>query len=460
MNVRWVQGGLIGLAMAVWLAQLVIAMTHPRGDFMLHYEFGRRLRSGEFLYQNGMHSPYPPAWAVPHAPLSLVPPNVAKPVCHLVGAAALIALLWVLHDLSRPVLPLRTGYLFWVVTATLFVTSRFVTRDLDDGGQNLFLLALSWIGIWLCARGRPLGGGAGLGLAVALKCTAGIFVLYFLLKREWKMAAASLAWTGLFFLAPILWLGPAEFRQTSERWLNNVLQGPSQPDPSVGVLGPEPLQNRSLRPSLARYLMHLPPGHPGRHYIDDLPEYDPSRTPHPWSVDFLDLPPATAGLIVKIVMGLGLLAVAWLMRGSPHLDFRSLGDFGSLPSSARNLRTGNGTRLRLLWEAAIISVLALLYSPITWGQHCVAVVPAIYLLIRALAAEKMQARWVLGFLIAFTVLVLCTYRSFIGKHLSLLVESYHLVTFALGALIVALFVCRRQSGQSQGGTACETEHYS
>ncbi len=45
-------------------------------------------------------------------------------------------------------------------------------------------------------------------------------------------------------------------------------------------MGPEPLQNLSLRPSLARFLMHLPEGHAG-------------RIEHPFHVDFANLSPRT-----------------------------------------------------------------------------------------------------------------------------------------------------------------------
>src|SRR5262245_66317523 len=65
--------GLIGLGVAALLAHLVIAFTNPRGDFLLHWEFGRRLRTGTFLYEGDLHPPYPPAWAVLHVPLSLMP---------------------------------------------------------------------------------------------------------------------------------------------------------------------------------------------------------------------------------------------------------------------------------------------------------------------------------------------------------------------------------------------------
>src|SRR5262249_14955640 len=120
------------------------------------------------------------------------------------------------------------------------------------------------------------------------------------------------------------------------------------------------------------------------------------------------------------VMGLGLLAAGWLLRG----------------------RFAGEDHLRFLWELAIVGVLALLYSPITWGQHCVATLPALYLLIRGVASNSLKTPWAKGFLIGFALLFLLTTRMFLGKNTSFLIESYHLSTWALVALVVVLFASR------------------
>lgn len=421
MNRRWVRGGLVGVLLTIWAIQTANACVNPRGDFLLHHEFGRRLQAGEFLYTNGMHVPYPPAWAVPHAPLSLLPPGAAKPIVHLVGALSLVALLWILRDLTGAALPLRPGREFWVAASALLAAVYFLLRDYDDGGPNVILMTCVWAGILLAAKGRPGAGGAGVGLAVALKCTAGIFVLYFLMKRQWRFAIASTAWAGAFFLSPLLWMTPAEFRRAGECWTQTVLSGMSQRDPTVGVIGPEKLQNWSLRNSLARYLVHLPPGHPGRAYVDDLPDGHPDRVPNRASFDFLDLHPEKAGLVIKVAMGLALLAAGWFMR--------------------RPLSPDGDDRLRFVWECAAVGVLALLYSPITWGQHCVAALPALYLMARGVAAGATPG-WTRHFLVGFALFFILVSRVTLGKQLGLLVESYHFYTAALVALTVALFASR------------------
>lgn len=433
MGMRWIRWGIIAIGIIVVAAQAVGHMRKPVGDFQLHYNWGERLRSGQFLYEGGRHLPYPPAWAVLQVPFSLVPINVAKPAFLLIGVASLAALLWMLNSLTRATLPLKEGLLFWTCTATLLITARFIHRDFDDGGQNIVILCLSWLGVWLFTRGRPYSAGVSIGLAVALKCTAGLFIVYFLLKRQWTMAISSSIWFAVFFVSPILWQGPTEFVRHLDCWQHHLRQSLAESDPSRGLLGPEILQNKSLRPSLARYLMHLPPGHPGRHYVDELPEGDPNRIAHPAFVDFVNLRPQHAGWIIKVILLAGIVAVGWMCRKS----------------------LANDDPMTVVWEAAIISVLMLLYSPITWGQHCVALLPAFYLLVRSLLAQKIESRWLIGFLVGFTLLLIVTNRSFVGKSLSLLLESYHPITFALIALTAVLFVVRDRvaPGPGQGAVS-------
>jgi hypothetical protein len=392
----------IAIAAVVVLANWIATMLTPRGDFSRHWEFGRRFVAGESLYTGGLDVPYPPFFAVAYAPLSLLPLRVAKPLLFLVGLAALAALMWILNSLTQRSLPLSRERLFWVGSATLLVASRFILRDFADGGQNLVLLGLTWCAIYLWTLGRTLFAGASLGLAIALKCTPALFVLYFAWKRQWKFVGAALLFAAAFTLAPA-------FRQTSDfsyaahmqQWLDTVVPGVTQPDPSIGVLGPEELQNKSLRPTLARYLMHLPDGHPGR--IEGA-----------GYVDFLNLSPQFAGLVIKAIMITMLGVIFWLFR-------RPL--------------TGHDDPM-LAWECATVSLLTLLYSPITWGQHCVAAIPAFFLIFRSVASGRKLPPWMLWTLGVVAFVVLFTNRSFVGRDFSLSLESYHLVTLSLVALLV------------------------
>jgi len=378
-------------------------------------EFGRRFFQGEFLYAGGTHIPYPPLWAFVHAPLSLLPVNVAMPLVVMIGLAALVTLAWMVQDLANRVLPLGGIARFWVMAGAFLLSLAFITRDLADGGQNIILLTLAWAGLWLFSQGRTLPAAASLGLAIALKCTPLAFVVWFAWKRRWTMAALSLAWALVFSLAPMAVMGPASYGRHLQVWISNAVQGVASPDPSRGVLGEEKFQNKALRPSLARYLMHLPAGHAGRY-------------PGAGYVDMLDLSPATANAVIRVVTFVLLAAFAWACR--------------------RPLRTGNDPVA--VWEYAAVGVLMAIISPIAWGQHCVVAFPALYLLVRAWAAGDLQGPVMRFVLIIIAAVFVFTTRFFLGKELSLLLESYHIVTWAMLALCALTLAAGRNAFREKG----------
>jgi len=401
--------------------QWVRVAAEPRGDFKLHWELGRRMSAGEFIYaanadssgdQRGHDYPYPAFWGLAHVPLTIMSPRVAQVVVFPTIFVSLIGLLFVLDRLTRKWLPLTRDQRFWATTCAVFLTSRFIVRDAPECGVNLALVCLSWIGVYLWTRRREWFAGLSLGLAMALKCTPALFLAYFVWKRQWKMVATTTVAAAAFTLAPVALMGPTDYSRTVQFWFAHAWDGVGQTDPSIGVLGEEPFQNLSLRPSMARFLMHLPEGHR-------------SRLDHPLFLDFLDLNPRMAGLLIKGALVCLLASVAWAFRG---------------PVTRRD-------DLSILWECATVSVLILLFSPITWGQHCVGVLPVLYLVTRTVWAKTGLTRWAYGPLGAYVFFVLVLNRELVGKQFSWLLDSYHAHTWCFLGLTFVAVMCHRQCGR-------------
>jgi len=428
---------LIGVALIALIAQFVRICETERGDFNLHWKLGHRLLIGEYIYLNGTDCPYPPFWAVAHAPLAFFPRHIAQILLFPLFVVSFVMLLRVLDRLTERSMPLHSEQTFWVSVIAVVFSSRFLIRDMPECGVNLALVALCWVAVWLWVQGRDNLSGMSLGLAVALKCTPAAFIAYFLWKRQWAVAKSALVTTAGLFLVPVLFMGIPRYVQTVGFWMETAATGVSQADPSQGVLGEEPLQNDSLRPAMARYLMHFPADHKAR--ID-----------HPWSNDFLDLPPATAGLVIKLLMLALAFGVAFQFR-HPVNDRRD-------PA--------------LLWECAALSMAMLLYSPITWGQHCVGVLPAFYLISRALITRSSTIRetkrrftdgshWLMKLnvpkaawpvLIVYLTLTLVFNREIVGKAGSHVIDSYHLHTWQFLALLLLLVAFARATRTACSGS--------
>ncbi|HUG89629.1 MAG TPA: glycosyltransferase family 87 protein [Planctomycetaceae bacterium] len=396
----------VALVAAVFLIQWAHVAVRPRGDFHLHWESGRRLVAGEFLYDGSLNCSYPPFWALAHAPLTVLPMHAAQVLLFPLCALALAALVWSLADVLREHLPASRGSIFWSSVLALGLASRFLVRDMLECGVNLALVAASWAAVALWMRRRDGWAGILLGAAIALKCTPALFLAWFLWKRQWKVAIVTAATTAVLTLSPILVMGGRAWSESLGYWVQLASRGAGH-DPSQGVLGEEPLQNISLRAALGRFLMRLPAGHAGR--ID-----------HPLDFDALDLSPAAAGWTVKLLTLLLVGWVAWSFRG----------------------RVVERRRLDLVWECAAVSILLLLLSPITWGQHCVGVVPVLYVLARTSASGRHVPAWARWTVSAYAVLLLGLNRAVVGQKLSWLLDSYHVTTWCLVALLVVAVRCR------------------
>lgn len=416
-RLRWVPITCGGIAFAFYWIQIIF---RPRGDFPRHWEFGRRILAGEFIYGGGLNVVYPPFWAFAHAPLALVGSHIAQVVVYPLAPLAIAALLWILNQLTKDPLPLDDHRLFWSTSLAIFLASNFLLRDLPEIGVNTALVALSWLAIFLWSRQRDVLAGASLGLAIALKCTPLLFVAYFALKRQWKFVLASLVFFALFTLSPIVLQGPDAYNYAMRTWTETVVGGLTDPDPSRSVLGQDKVGNLSLRPALARYLMHLPYGHLGRPETSDNPDQS-HGPPTPLYIHFGNVSPFWAGWIVKTTMVTLLLAIGWFFRGI--ITYRK--------------------DLSIIWECAGVSLLILLFSPLTWRQHCVGVLPALYLICRGGFAGHSIPKWIVGAVIMYGFVNIGLNREFLGKDLSRLLDSYHIKTLGIILLTIAALGYRK-----------------
>lgn len=415
------------VALAVGAAVVLIQGAHllvrPRGDFQLHWELGRRLAAGEFIYEGGHDSPYLPFWGLVHAPLTVLPVQAAQLCLFPLVLVSLWGLLHVLRRLTSRDLPLSPDQEFWMTAVALLLSSRFLVRDMFECGVNLALVALSWLAVLCWVHRREWLGGIVLGLATALKCTPALFLAWFVWKRQWKMSAITLAATAAFTLSPALWMGPAEYARSMQFWYGQSLMGATSENPAIGPLGQEPLQNISLRPALGRFLTHLPADHM-------------ARLDHPLYFDFVNLPAEQAGFVARMLILALVATAAWFGRHAiPRRD-----DAG------------------VYWECAGVSLLILLLSPITWGQHCVGVLPAFYVISRTWWAGRPLPRGTSTVIAGYALLILVLNRAVIGKELTYLLDSYRITTWCLLAL-VAVAIARRAAlaRTARGSNDAESE---
>ncbi len=371
--------GLVGLLILAY--GNLLRLDHPEGDFVNHREFGRRFLTHEFLYSNGLNIPYLPFWGMVHAPLAGLSCRTGFMVHLFLGGIALLILLLLCWKMSQKNLFLKTWQHLWVILATLLFLSRPIVRDFQDGGANLIVVALAWgaIASW-CYR-RPRWCAFLLGLAVALKSTSVLFLFYFVWKRQWRVALLTIAWVLALTVSPVLWQGGSSYSNHVLFWWRHVRAGVQSSDPNRGVLGQEEVRNLALRPTLGR---------------------------------LLGLPPTQASIVIWGICLVLLVGCAWVFRRT----------------------SDRGSSLVCLHECAAVLLLMLLLSPITWNPHCVAAVPAIYLLLGSTLTRERSTRRILLPL----VLVVVSLRSplnptLFGEALARLSYQVGLTTWSLLLLL-------------------------
>ena len=142
---------------------------------------------------------YPPFFALALIPLHWMRADIAWMVfTALSHAAFFLALALLIRSLRRP----GEDVLLWW-GASLLAASLFdpLQATFMAGQVNTFLLLLFCASWRLWAKGRTGWAGALLGLGAAVKLAPGLFLLYFVRKREWRAAAALV---GIVFVSWVL----------------------------------------------------------------------------------------------------------------------------------------------------------------------------------------------------------------------------------------------------------------
>jgi hypothetical protein len=399
----------LGVITLLACAARAILKAHE-GDFQLHWETGRRFLAGEFLYTGGHDFPYPPFFGMIFAPTAFLPMPVAKAVFYPVGVAALLLFLWTLQGMVRRAFSLNETQTFWVSALAVFLAIQWIIHDQAILGLNTALVALSWLGIYLWQQRRDLLAGISLGAAIAIKCTPAIFLGYFVWKRQWRMVICTVVFSLLFTLAPILRQGPTFYFAHMRDWIGTAVAGVS----GGGFESHEDFRdkNMALRPVLMRYLVRLP---------------DIGQPDDPSPLRLLDFSPGVAHGIVNSVLAAFLGLFLWWSRG---------------PIQARD-------EPRVLWELTAVGVLMVLFSPITWGQHCVALLPACYLISALVVTRNEFPRWFVVLLSAYVLFCALAGRDLIGRPLALELVRFHVSTFCiLGLWAIVLAGPRLQRSPS------------
>ncbi len=224
-------------------------------DLRIYYSALNFWHSGNDLYAFSQKDPvngllgftYPPVAALLMSPMTAlsIRPVVVITSIAIVAATVGMAFLSLRErvTLRRPQMLLATGF----ATAAAFCLQP-ISQTAAYGQVNTFLALLVLFDIFVLSRRGSRWAGIGIGLAMAIKLTPAVFLLYLVLGKQWRMLRVAM---GTAATATILagLVAPA----ATWRYFTSALWDSSR----VGVL--DNTANQSLNGTLARISGALPP---------------------------------------------------------------------------------------------------------------------------------------------------------------------------------------------------------
>jgi alpha-1,2-mannosyltransferase len=207
-QVRWLIGA-IGLFVVSVLVSLLARWWSGYIDLQV-YRNGARvwLDNGELygpmppVMGIGLPFTYPPLAALFFAPLALLPLPIAEVLVLATSVASLGITLWLVLSRLRPELDRLAILTLVIVVVALAQTLEPIRQTFGFGQINLVLMAAITMD---CLVRKPFWPrGMLIGIAVSVKLIPGGYLLYFLLRKDWKAAGtlvvSAIAAVGLGFL--------------------------------------------------------------------------------------------------------------------------------------------------------------------------------------------------------------------------------------------------------------------
>jgi alpha-1,2-mannosyltransferase len=234
-TLAWRLFQLLTLAALVWAGWRLLGHTPYRIDVDVYRMGGRAWLDSRPLYADGVmfHTrggldlpfTYPPLAAVMFAPFAWLPLPVASAAITLTTLLLLIAStvvvltrldVWPQTSVTGEPAWMRRGWLAAAVVAPAVIYLEPIRSNFDFGQVNVVLMTLV---IADCVpRKTPWPRGMLLGLAIALKLTPAVFLLYFLLRRDTRALLVTTASAVVATLAGFVFA----WRDSWEYWTETV----------------------------------------------------------------------------------------------------------------------------------------------------------------------------------------------------------------------------------------------
>jgi hypothetical protein len=200
-----------------YTAAVLVNHGAPLRDYYDWAWFQRQMNYAGIEDQLGTYVPQTPLTMLPMVPLSDFPVHTAKQIWLVLNLIFLAAALWMLSKVTQ----IRIEY----IAILMFLGYGSLQSNFRLGQYYVFLLFLLTLAFYCVDRGKPVAGGFLCGVALGLKLYGGPFLLYFVLKRNWRAVAGMLAATAIAVATAVALFGWGDVHFYASQILPRSLEG-------------------------------------------------------------------------------------------------------------------------------------------------------------------------------------------------------------------------------------------
>lgn len=218
-------------------------------DFPTYYRVGEQILRHDFnLYRQELHAlgeaktgiyyRYAPVVALLFVPFALFSMQTAAFLFYLLKISALYyTVKLILRSIGNENSPFAK-----VCSIAFIIAGGFLIEEFRSGNIHFLTFFLIVLALYLLEKGRTTLPAFLLGLSIAIKITPALFLLYFAVKRKFKLCFQILSSVILLFLAPALFIGFKANTVLIQQWANSAMEQKDAP------------MNHSLKGVLFKYL--------------------------------------------------------------------------------------------------------------------------------------------------------------------------------------------------------------
>lgn len=195
----------------VIVAAGLIASISPRrtsGDFDVYYAAGSNYLARAPLYEahSGIEEfKYLPLFALAFSPLSLLGKLPALYLWNILNIILLYLVFYLFYKLRLFSLSTAKDLLLLIFLAAL--CGRYLVSNIRIGQSNILLSFLLALVMYLDCRKDEVKAGFTLALCLVIKLLPLLFLVYFLLRRKFRLAGFTVLFLSVFLLLPALYSG-------------------------------------------------------------------------------------------------------------------------------------------------------------------------------------------------------------------------------------------------------------